>query len=63
MIDTLKKLRQKIVYTRYVVQVTAVFLIEDIKDYILKGRERHNTVDNDASDSGSNSSKTNSSSW
>lgn len=60
MIDTLKKLRQKIVYTRYVVQVTAIFLIEDIKDYILKGRERHNTVDNDASDS--NSSKTNSSS-
>ena len=62
MIDTLKKLRQKIVYTRYVVQVTAVFLIEDIKDYILKGRERHNTVDNDSSDSGSNTNSNNSSS-
>ena len=56
MIDTLKKLRQKIVYTRYVVQVTAVFLIEDIKDYILKGRERHNTVDNDSSNTNSSSS-------
>ena len=56
MIDTLKKLRQKIVYTRYVVQVTAVFLIEDIKDYILKGRERHNTVDNDSSNTNSNNS-------
>ena len=55
MIDTLKKLRQKIVYTRYVVQVTAIFLIEDIKDYILKGRERHNTVDNDSSGSSSSS--------
>ena len=56
MIDTLKKLRQKIVYTRYVVQVTAIFLIEDIKDYILKGRERHNTVDNDSSNTNSSSS-------
>ena len=56
MIDTLKKLRQKIVYTRYVVQVTAVFLIEDIKDYILKGRERHNTMDNDSSNTNSNNS-------
>jgi hypothetical protein len=56
MIDTLKKLRQKIVYTRYVVQVTAVFLIEDIKDYILKGRERHNTIDNDSSNTNSNNS-------
>ena len=56
MIDTLKKLRQKIVYTRYVVQVTAIFLIEDIKDYILKGRERHNTVDNDSSNTNSNNS-------
>ena len=52
--DTLNKLKQKIVYTRYIVQVTATFLIEDIKDYILKGRERHNTIDNDTSDSGSN---------
>ena len=56
MIDTLKKLRQKIVYTRYVVQVTAIFLIEDIKDYILKGRERHNTIDNDSSNTNSNNS-------
>ena len=56
MIDTLKKLRQKIVYTRYVVQVTAVFLIEDIKDYILKGRERHSTIDNDTSDTNSGNS-------
>ena len=62
MIDTLKKLRQKIVYTRYVVQVTAIFLIEDIKDYILKGRERHNTVDNDASDSNSSTNSSSSSS-
>ena len=61
MIDTLKKLRQKIVYTRYVVQVTAIFLIEDIKDYILKGRERHDTVDNDASGSSSNNSSSSSS--
>ena len=56
MIDTLKKLRQKIVYTRYVVQVTAIFLIEDIKDYILKGRERHSTIDNDTSDTNSGNS-------
>ena len=63
MIDTLKKLRQKIVYTRYVVQVTAIFLIdEDIKDYILKGRERHNTVDNDTSDSNSSTNSSSSSS-
>ena len=32
-------LRRKLAYTKYTIQVTALVLFEDIKDYICEGRE------------------------
>ena len=37
---TLWKLKRKVMYARYVIQVSVVFIVEDIKDYIFSGRER-----------------------
>ena len=35
------KLKGRITLTKYYIHGTAIYLIEDIKDYIFDGRDRH----------------------
>ena len=57
---TIWKIKGRLRVTKFFIKAAAIYIAEGIKDYILKGRERHSTIDNDTSDSGSNSIKTNS---
>ena len=58
---TIWKIKGRLRVTKFFIKAAAIYIAEDIKDYILKGRERHSTIDNDTSDTNSgNSIKTNS---